>query len=538
MKDVSRPIGNSFMDFLYQFLPNNTDVSIFKESKIPALNFAFARGLEHYHHSSDTPENLSLSSIQHAGNTALTLSKYFLETNLSAVQSSTSQTLYQDVMGLVHVSYPPSLIKVLSIALIFIGIFCFWVWSIGPLKIIFSFLLCTLFLLANLTSAYFFRKLAVDIWGNDQIIIHFYSYFFAYALSVLSVLHFLFLKTKHRFPQLSFGLLSLFILSIVSLQYFPELGTLFVWASLGVFIFKIRPTPFWQNMALLPIAIIVPELLHTSLIADSGTQFVLPTLILCVGIALLHLIFFNPHVKKSNLTHQSVEVIKPNAHPYLHGFCFVFGCLLFIFLHFTSQKTFQTRAEFFEISTEDSLYVALSTNTPTPDLLKNTEVDPIKKEFLMWGLTPFWIDPDHFKLFKTNAEIPKTPQVDFSLWENAKVDSQYLLDIPAQDFDCVNVYLLPFEGLKDLKINALDPFPIPNKKFSKTIAPYLVQSCDLRRTPLRIEFKMPLGRILSRESIAIFTRSTQAPDELNLNKGDIIWGRSSNMLYVLKKIML
>lgn len=158
IKTMPRPIGNSFMDFLYQFLPNETDVSIFKSLEIPALNFAFARGLEHYHKSSDTAERLSLESLQHAGDSAMASTKYLLNNSLN---STPSKLLYQDVFGRYHVSYPPIVIKVLSLLLIMALLFSLYAWRPSFLKTLLGFFISAAYLLGTLYLTHLCRRLLI-----------------------------------------------------------------------------------------------------------------------------------------------------------------------------------------------------------------------------------------------------------------------------------------------------------------------------------------------------------------------------------------
>ncbi|MGE3618469.1 MAG: M28 family peptidase, partial [Gemmatimonadales bacterium] len=56
---------------VYQFLPNDTDLSELFQLGTPALNFAFADGVERYHTSEDDAEHLDPGSIQQEGAAAL-----------------------------------------------------------------------------------------------------------------------------------------------------------------------------------------------------------------------------------------------------------------------------------------------------------------------------------------------------------------------------------------------------------------------------------------------------------------------------------
>jgi len=63
---ADRPSGMSLTTIVYNFLPNNTDFSVVKDS-IPGMNFAVIDNLKYYHTNLDNYSNISLKSIQHYG---------------------------------------------------------------------------------------------------------------------------------------------------------------------------------------------------------------------------------------------------------------------------------------------------------------------------------------------------------------------------------------------------------------------------------------------------------------------------------------
>ncbi|TFH39320.1 MAG: M20/M25/M40 family metallo-hydrolase, partial [Chrysiogenales bacterium] len=69
--------GNSLSNAIYEFLPNDTDFTVFKEAGYPGLNFAYIGGLTHYHTSLDSTENLDPRSLQHHGSHMIALARHF-----------------------------------------------------------------------------------------------------------------------------------------------------------------------------------------------------------------------------------------------------------------------------------------------------------------------------------------------------------------------------------------------------------------------------------------------------------------------------
>lgn len=74
MPDVS---ATSLAVTVYQFLPNDTDLSEFFLLNKPGLNFAFADGVERYHTSEDDAAHIDPGSIQQEGGAALGLTRAF-----------------------------------------------------------------------------------------------------------------------------------------------------------------------------------------------------------------------------------------------------------------------------------------------------------------------------------------------------------------------------------------------------------------------------------------------------------------------------
>ena len=82
------PVGSSLFYSLYKLLPNDTDFTVFRRHKLPGLNFAFGENFEAYHTRLDSPENLSLASLQHQGSYALGLTAHFGQIDLKHLKAA------------------------------------------------------------------------------------------------------------------------------------------------------------------------------------------------------------------------------------------------------------------------------------------------------------------------------------------------------------------------------------------------------------------------------------------------------------------
>jgi hypothetical protein len=112
-KAVSVMTASSLTYDIYRLLPNDTDFSVFKDAKIAGLNFAFIGGVTHYHSSLDTPDQVDARSLQHHGDQALALSRYFGDRDLAVPK--TSDAVYFEILGRVLIRYPVALAVPLSI---------------------------------------------------------------------------------------------------------------------------------------------------------------------------------------------------------------------------------------------------------------------------------------------------------------------------------------------------------------------------------------------------------------------------------------
>lgn len=68
---AASPVSSSLFSFIYDRMPNDTDLTVWKERGVPGLNFAFIGNPLHYHTSRDEVARLSAGSLQHHGDNAL-----------------------------------------------------------------------------------------------------------------------------------------------------------------------------------------------------------------------------------------------------------------------------------------------------------------------------------------------------------------------------------------------------------------------------------------------------------------------------------
>ena len=121
------PVSNSLMYSIYKMLPNDTDLTVFREEgKIQGFNFAFIDGHFNYHTRQDSYAHINPTTIAHQGSYLMPLLHYFSNADLGNLDT-TKDAVYFNA-PFYFVSYPFSWILQMSIGalllflvLVFIG---------------------------------------------------------------------------------------------------------------------------------------------------------------------------------------------------------------------------------------------------------------------------------------------------------------------------------------------------------------------------------------------------------------------------------
>lgn len=101
---LERPQASSLFYAIYNLLPNDTDVTVFKRQGTAAVNFAAIRGVQSYHTPLDDLAHVDPRTLQHHGDNALATLRAFANADLDA-RSKTDAT-YFDVLGFFLVWWP------------------------------------------------------------------------------------------------------------------------------------------------------------------------------------------------------------------------------------------------------------------------------------------------------------------------------------------------------------------------------------------------------------------------------------------------
>ena len=103
---TSHPFSNSLFYSIYKLLPNDTDLTVFRQyANIQGYNFAFIDDHFDYHTSQDSYERLDRNTLQHQGSYLIPLLTYFSSADLTDLTSETD-LIFFNFPGLGMVSYP------------------------------------------------------------------------------------------------------------------------------------------------------------------------------------------------------------------------------------------------------------------------------------------------------------------------------------------------------------------------------------------------------------------------------------------------
>jgi hypothetical protein len=101
------PVASSFAQSVYEKMPNDTDLTLFKAAGLAGYNFAPIMGLETYHRPADTWQNLDRRSLAHYGSYATTLARRLAQADLESLASTRDGIFFPLFRG-VLVVYPDS----------------------------------------------------------------------------------------------------------------------------------------------------------------------------------------------------------------------------------------------------------------------------------------------------------------------------------------------------------------------------------------------------------------------------------------------
>jgi len=121
------PVSNSLMYSIYKMLPNDTDLTVFREqANIQGLNFAFIDDHFNYHTAQDDVAHLDKNTLKHQGSYLMPLLNYFSNANLNGITAAEDYVYFTIPFTFINYPFdwvmPMTLIAAgLLIVLVFLG---------------------------------------------------------------------------------------------------------------------------------------------------------------------------------------------------------------------------------------------------------------------------------------------------------------------------------------------------------------------------------------------------------------------------------
>ena len=101
---LPRPATSSLFFNIYELLPNDTDLTVFKRAGYTGINFANIGEVSHYHTPLDDPAHLTPSTLQHHGEHLLAMARALASTELR--RASDDNAVWFDVLSFFVVWWP------------------------------------------------------------------------------------------------------------------------------------------------------------------------------------------------------------------------------------------------------------------------------------------------------------------------------------------------------------------------------------------------------------------------------------------------
>ncbi|HYB54485.1 MAG TPA: M20/M25/M40 family metallo-hydrolase, partial [Thermoanaerobaculia bacterium] len=116
---LPHPITSSVFYTIYKWLPNDTDLTVFKAHGLAGVNFACIGSVSHYHTPLDNLENASVATLQHHGENALAMARSLASSDLD--HPHRGNAVFFDLFGSAVLRWPEKATTPLALlALLFV----------------------------------------------------------------------------------------------------------------------------------------------------------------------------------------------------------------------------------------------------------------------------------------------------------------------------------------------------------------------------------------------------------------------------------
>ena len=217
------PVANSFLYSVYKMLPNDTDLTMFRElGDIEGFNFAFIDDFYDYHCSTDNFENIDINTIEHQGSYFMSMLDQFKNYDLEKIKSE-KDFVYFNFPGFNMIyypfdwAYPLFTIAIIGfIVLLITGIFHK---KISIKKTLKAFLIIVILFVGAIAFSHYFWKLIEFIHPSYSDILHGFPYnghdyiaAFSFAIAGIILLFSVRLYRNYSIAELLFPVTLIWIL--------------------------------------------------------------------------------------------------------------------------------------------------------------------------------------------------------------------------------------------------------------------------------------------------------------------------------------
>jgi hypothetical protein len=270
---VQYPVSNSLMYSIYKMLPNDTDLTVFREEgKIQGFNFAFIDSHFNYHTAQDKFQNLDPKTLAHQGSYLFPLLNHFANADLKYLNSTDDKVYFSVPFG--FLSYPfgwilPMLIVVFGLVFLFMFI------GMGKHvlrmdEIIKGFVPLLLSIITAGLLTYVGWKLLLNFYPEYQDILHGFTYnghdyIYAFVSLTLAICFLFYQNNGKRNPEMNQIIAPLFIWLLINIGIalkLPGAGFLIIPAlssalMLGIFVLTQKSNWFVNCLLAIPSLIIL-----------------------------------------------------------------------------------------------------------------------------------------------------------------------------------------------------------------------------------------------------------------------------------------
>ncbi len=308
------PVANSLMYSIYKMLPNDTDLTIFREQgQIQGFNFAFIDSHYNYHTAQDDVQHLDKNSLAQQGTYLMPLLKYFVDIDLKNLDSKNDYVYFNTPLN--FISYPFSWTLYLSIgALVVVILFVFIGLGkrvLNGAEIVRGLVLFLLSVSITGVVAFLLWKLILLIYPQYKDILHGFTYnghyyIYAFLAITIAINFWIYSRKTHSKEYINFGIAPLFVWILINILlsfYLPGAGFFIIPAWCCVFmlahnVISQKSNFIVQLILIIPILIIFVPFLTMFPIGLGLKMLFVSSVLLSITFALLAPIFAGFEHKK------------------------------------------------------------------------------------------------------------------------------------------------------------------------------------------------------------------------------------------------